>query len=49
MNKSCDDPGIAVFVGADRGDDGAGAILLTFIASFKMLAVPEIGLPAELG
>ena len=32
------DAGIAVFVGADRGDDGAGAILLTFITSFKMLA-----------
>ena len=36
------DAGVAVFVGADRGDDCARAILLAFIPPFKMFAIPEI-------
>ena len=36
------DAGRAVFVRAERRDDGAGAILLAFIPPFKMFAIPEI-------
>ena len=36
------DAGVTIFVGADRGDDCAGAILLAFIPPFKMFAIPKI-------
>jgi hypothetical protein len=34
--------GIAVFIDAERGDDCAGAILLTFVAAFKVFAISEV-------
>jgi hypothetical protein len=35
-------PSVAVLVEAQRRDDRAGAILLAFVAVFKMLAVPKV-------
>jgi hypothetical protein len=36
------DADIAIFIGAEGGDNGAGTILLAFVAAFEVLAMPEV-------